>query len=146
MSDPDFHNLLHPHQNTIIDFLNPATTPEAQMRGFAEEYATNLIALDAHEAMRRYENAFKTAPEPINEERFTNMLNYSPRRLAQGQRRRKLQDARTAGRRSHQYLRPHRQASTPPPPTTSAPRTANAAAALSNTSPTIRPHNKKPLC
>lgn len=64
--------------NSIIDILNPAIDTKALLAQLSVQYGPDLIILGSAEAMRRYENAFKTEPAEITEERYTEMLNVLP--------------------------------------------------------------------
>ncbi len=64
--------------NRLIDFIPDISDGKAEIAKLGAEYGDQLIVLDVDDAFTRYENAFKSEPVEISEERFTEMLGVLP--------------------------------------------------------------------
>lgn len=64
--------------NRIIDIVQSAETASAQLASLTGDYGADLILLPSTEALRRFEDSFKSEPEEITAERFHDMLNILP--------------------------------------------------------------------
>ena len=64
--------------NRIIDFVPDDNDGTAMIAKFTPEYGMNLVVLDVTDAYVRYENACKSAPVEITEDRWHDMLGVLP--------------------------------------------------------------------
>lgn len=64
--------------NNLIDFLHAGETSAEAVGRLSDEYGELLVVIPTDQAMKRHEQAAKTPPEEITEERFNDMLNVLP--------------------------------------------------------------------